>query len=53
MEYSLLEHRYFFKLYTLGESLELPEGSEKEAVLKAMEGHVIAETTLMGRYERQ
>ena len=47
------EHRYYFKLYALDTTLGLPEGSEKKAVLKAMDGHVIEEAALMGLYERQ
>lgn len=46
-------HRYFFKLYALDvEELGLPAGASKEEVLRAMEGHVLAEATLMGRYGR-
>ncbi|HDN79530.1 MAG: YbhB/YbcL family Raf kinase inhibitor-like protein [Chloroflexi bacterium] len=43
-------HRYFFKLYALDISLDLPSGATKEQVLKAMEGHIIAKGSLMGRY---
>ncbi len=46
------EHRYFFKLYALDTELKLPEQAEKQQVEKAMEGHVLAKTELMGRYER-
>jgi len=46
------EHRYFFRLYALDIRLQLPEGSSKEALLKAMGGHVLAEAELMGRYNR-
>ena len=44
------EHRYFFKLYALDMILGLPEGSRKEHVLAAIEGHVIVQAELMGRY---
>jgi len=47
------EHRYFFKLYALDTTLTLPEGSTKAQVEKAMEGHIVATTQLMGLYERQ
>lgn len=45
-------HRYFFKLYAL--STELPDlGKPTRAELeKAMRGHVLAETELMGTYQR-
>lgn len=45
-------HRYFFKLYALDTKLDLPAGANKETLLKAMEGHVLAETSLVGTYER-
>lgn len=46
------EHRYFFKLYALDTELSLPEKATKQQVEKAMEGHILAETQLMGRYKR-
>jgi Raf kinase inhibitor-like YbhB/YbcL family protein len=45
-------HRYFFKLYALDTRLELEPGVTKDALLSAMEGHILGETQLMGRYER-
>jgi Raf kinase inhibitor-like YbhB/YbcL family protein len=46
------EHRYFFKLYALDQMLQLKEGASKREVEKAMQGHIIAQTQLMGRYEK-
>jgi Raf kinase inhibitor-like YbhB/YbcL family protein len=46
-------HRYFFKLYALDTDLNLPPGSTKDQLLKATEGHVVAQGQLMGRYKRQ
>ena len=46
------EHRYFFKLYALDTTLSLEPGADKETVLNAMEGHVLARGQLMGRFER-
>ena len=46
-------HRYFFKLYALDTLLDLKPGATKAQVLKAMNGHVLAEAQLMGRYKRQ
>jgi Raf kinase inhibitor-like YbhB/YbcL family protein len=46
-------HRYFFKLYALGAELKLPPGKTKAVLLKAMEGHVLGQTELMGRYKRR
>lgn len=46
------EHRYLFKVYALDSTLPLSRGASKEEVLRAMEGHVLESTTLMGRYKR-
>ena len=43
-------HTYVFKLYALDSKLELPDGSTKVDVEKAMEGHIIDQTTLEGTY---
>ena len=45
-------HRYFFKLYALDKSLEMPEGLDKTGLLKAIEPHVIEVTELLGTYQR-
>lgn len=46
------EHRYFFKLRALDRPLGLRPGATKREVLEAMEGHVLDEARLVGRYER-
>ena len=46
-------HRYFFKLYALDTVLDLEAGATKKALEEAMEGHVLAEGQLMGRYKRR
>jgi Raf kinase inhibitor-like YbhB/YbcL family protein len=46
-------HRYFFKLYALDAELNLSPGATKKALLEAMEGHILAQGQLMGRYQRQ
>ena len=46
-------HRYFFKLYALDTMLNLKEGATKKDIEKAMQGHIIAKTELMGTYKRQ
>lgn len=46
------EHRYIFTLYALDTTLGLPEGSTKAQVLAAMEGHIIEQAQLVGRYKR-
>jgi len=45
-------HRYFFKLYALGVVLSLETGATKVQLLKAMEGHILGEGQLMGKYKR-
>jgi Raf kinase inhibitor-like YbhB/YbcL family protein len=43
-------HRYFFRIYALDTVLDLPRGVTRSSVLKAMEGHVIADGSLVGKY---
>ena len=47
------KHRYFFKLFALDEKLPLDSKSRKKKVLKAMEGHIIEQTELIGTYVKQ
>ncbi len=46
-------HRYFFKLYALDAKLDLPEGSAKKDLERAIEGHIIGQAQLMGTYKRR
>jgi Raf kinase inhibitor-like YbhB/YbcL family protein len=45
-------HRYFFKLYALDTTLDLPAGATKAQLEQAMKGHILAEGQLMGTYRR-
>ncbi len=45
-------HRYYFKVYALDKILALESGATKAQLLKAMEGHILGEGQLMGRYKR-
>jgi hypothetical protein len=45
-------HRYVFKLYALDTILSLEEGATKEELIEAMKGHILAETKLIGIYQR-
>jgi len=47
-------HRYFFKLYALDSQLAgLDNRSTAKDVEAAMQGHVLAQAQLMGRYQRK
>lgn len=46
------KHRYFFKLYALDTTLKLTSKANKGDVEKAMQGHILAEAKLMGRFGR-
>lgn len=45
-------HRYIFSLFALDIKLDLKSGATKSGLLKAMEGHILARTRLMGKYRR-
>ena len=45
-------HRYFFKLYALDTVLGLASGADKSQLLQAMQGHILAQTELMGTYKK-
>jgi hypothetical protein len=45
-------HRYFFKLYALDDTMNLKKPTKAE-LEKAMEGHILAQTELMGTYEKK
>lgn len=45
-------HRYFFKLYALDTTLDLPGGTAKGALEASMDGHILGQTELMGTYTR-
>ena len=46
-------HRYFFKIYALNTKIDLPPGATKRQLLAKMEGHILAEGSVMGKYTRQ
>ncbi|HOF07110.1 MAG TPA: YbhB/YbcL family Raf kinase inhibitor-like protein [Bacteroidales bacterium] len=45
-------HRYYFKLYALDTLLNLEPALKKEDILKAMNGHILAQGQIMGKYAR-
>jgi len=46
------EHTYFFRVYALDTELDIEEGASREDFEEAMEGHVVEETELKGRYPK-
>ena len=46
-------HRYFFKLYALDTMLDLPASTTKKDLEKAMQGHILGQAELMGKYGRR
>jgi hypothetical protein len=46
-------HRYYFKVYALDTMLQLRAGATKSELETAMRGHILAESQLMGRYQRR
>lgn len=46
-------HHYVFTLYALDTMLALPAGGTKEELLREMEKHIIAHTSLVGMYARK
>ncbi|MGH7712335.1 MAG: YbhB/YbcL family Raf kinase inhibitor-like protein [Gemmatimonadaceae bacterium] len=46
-------HRYFHKLYALDDTLGDRGALTKAELLKALEGHILAEAQLVGTYERK
>lgn len=46
------DHRYFFRLYALDANPTIEAGASKKDLVAAMQGHILAEGELMGRYKR-
>lgn len=44
------EHTYVFRLYALDSELDLMAGASREELEQAMQGHIVAETELEGRF---
>ena len=45
-------HRYFFKVYALDCKLDLPAGSDKGAIERAMAGHILGFGELIALYKK-
>ena len=46
-------HRYFFRLYALDVLLPGLHTPDRDALLQAMQGHILAEASLLGTYQKQ
>lgn len=46
-------HRYFFKIYALDTEIDLAAGATKGQLLETMEGHILGQGQLIGKYKRQ
>jgi Raf kinase inhibitor-like YbhB/YbcL family protein len=46
-------HRYFFKLYALDATLNLPSSTTKRDLEQAMKGHILQQAESMGKYQRK
>lgn len=46
-------HRYYFRLYALNSLINLPPDSNSKDLRSAIEGHILAETELMGTYQKK
>jgi Raf kinase inhibitor-like YbhB/YbcL family protein len=45
-------HHYYFKLYALDAKLDVKAGASRSELERAMKGHVLSQTELMGTYGR-
>jgi phosphatidylethanolamine-binding protein (PEBP) family uncharacterized protein len=45
-------HRYFFKLHALDIKLDVKAGASRNELERAMKGHVLSQTELMGKFKR-
>ena len=45
-------HRYFFELYALDTMLSLSNEADKDQLLQAMQGHILAQGELMGVFSK-
>lgn len=47
------DHRYHFRLFAIDKELNLSSNSVKGTFMDAIEGHIIGQTALIGRFQKQ
>ncbi len=47
------EHLYVFKIFAVDSLLDVPAQSDKKTLQEAMEGHILDQAVLRGRYDRK
>lgn len=47
-----LPHHYTFELFALDQKLDLPPGTSRNDLLKAMDGHIVGHAVLIGLFHR-
>ncbi len=45
-------HRYYFRIYAIDTKIDLEPGATKKELLKIIEGHILAQGQLMGKYKK-
>ncbi|XSG83195.1 MAG: YbhB/YbcL family Raf kinase inhibitor-like protein [Methyloligella sp. ZOD6] len=45
-------HRYYFQLFALDKQLDLDPGADRDALIGAMQGHILAQDVLLGMFEK-
>lgn len=46
-------HRYYFQVFALDTTLDLPIGSTREELIESMQGHVLSSSYFVGFYDRR
>ena len=46
-------HRYFFRLFAIDKMLDLAPGATHKQISAAIKGHILAQSELMGTYEKK
>ena len=46
-------HHYHFQVFALDTVLQVPPGADRDTLLAAMRGHVLAKAELVGTFQQQ